>query len=183
MSEHRKQIRKAMVKILLGRTLARENVFANRSLVNPSEGLPGINLYFTSEALDEHSSAPRKMKRTLNCDIEVIVDGKTDDEVSDRLDDLLEQIERCLSADDTLRGTASDCILQSIDIESSAEGERPIGSAKMVWSVKYYDDFPRDARDQGLVPFDGYDAEWKVDESDPDSMAAADSADDEVTFP
>ena len=112
MSLLRKQIRKRIISTLVGRTNARERVRANRGEVTWGENLPSISVYFKGESeITEIQTAPRKMRRHLELEVECIVSGQDGEEISDNMDDLTEQVERCLSVDDSVGGCANDIIL------------------------------------------------------------------------
>lgn len=169
MSEKRKNIRKAIMKILNGRTAARDNVTANRGTVNWQENLPAINVYMRGENAaeeDEYAKVPRLLKRVIDLEIEIIDEGRDGEELSDKLDDLCEEVEVALSRDDSLLNTCDDIVLMRIsDMEAVGDGEKPTMSVRLFYEVRYHDFFPRDQKGQGVGPFDGIDAEWDISET------------------
>ena len=160
----RKAIRSQILKTLLGKTDARDNVTVNRSETNWQENLPAINIYIRGEeVLAEDSQVPRLLRRNVNLEIEAITDGRDGTELSNKLDDLGEQIEVALSADDRLDCTVDDIVLDSIEIETQSEGSKPVGSIRLTYKVRYHEFSPRDIRDQGVFPdFKGIDSTWDV---------------------
>lgn len=183
----RKAIRKQIVKILKGRTDAGEHVRAGRSETNWQETLPHVNVYIRGEDIqdDELAQAPRLLRHILNLEIEIIADGRDGEELLDRLDDLDDQVQICLSKDDTLDCTADDIILNNIEIETESEGSKPTGSIRLHYNVEYHEFHPRDARDQEtLKDFKGIDAQWQVGHHDESATQAEDDrAKDTINLP
>lgn len=186
MSERRKDIRKQVMRLLKGRTAAKSNVVVNRSETNWQENLPAINLYFRGEQVIEKDQAPRLMKRIIELEVEIIDEGRDGDELTDKLDDLCEQVEQCLSNDDSLRDTADDILLVRVgEMEADSEGSKPTGSQSLFFEITYHLAAPRSSRDQGTFPdLETVGGEWQVghDDSEPD-MAEADRAKDIITYP
>jgi len=183
-SAKRKEIRKELVKLLRGRTRAQSNVRANRSEANWFENLPAINIYMRNEELEETDQAPRRLTRNLFVEIEIVDKGKDGDELSDKIDDRCEQVERILSIDDTLSDKANDIVLSNCDFEMDASGKEPIGKATLTYKIPYYDYFPRDQKDQGISELAGIDTDWRIGHhNDEPSMVVADSAKDEIDLP
>ena len=186
MSARRKAIRKAIVKRLKGRTRAKDNVRANRSERNWMEYLPAINVYTRGETdISELSSAPRLLRRPINVEIEIIDSGDDGDDISDKLDDLAEDVERYLSRDDSLGDTASDILLKGVsDMEAVDTGERPAMAVRLNYKVIYEEYSPRDQSGQGVGELDGIDAEWPIGHHDgPPTMDEADRAEDKIDLP
>ena len=182
MGLQRKLIRKHIKKVLFGQTKAGSRVTSNRSETNWQENLPAINLYYQGEpTIEEISQAPRMLKRLINLEVEIIAEGRDDEEVSDNLDDLSEEIEICLSKDDSLDNLVSDIILSSVSqVDISSDGSKPTGSLKLRFDVFYTECSPRDIRDQiTLQELDTIGAEYNLN-SDQD---VADRAIDTVTIP
>lgn len=163
MSLVRKQLRKNLLFILKGRTDAKSCVFFNRSKLNWQENLPAINMYFRGEPeISEQSQAPREMKRILQLEVEVVADGNSDEQTSDQLDDLCEQIEDLLSLDDTIGNCASDITLSSIsDIESVSEGSKTTMATKLTYRIEYYTYAPR-ANSIKLEDFKTVTGQWDI---------------------
>lgn len=181
-SNKRKEIRKAVVKILTGQTNAKDRIYSGRSESNWQETLPHINVYLRSESTEEIAQAPRLLMRTIDLEIECIADAVTDTELVDKLDDLAEQVEILLSIDDSLLCTADDIMLKNIDVETVSDGARPTGAIRLQYNVTYHAYSPRDIRDQvSLKDLSKVGASWQVGHNDsPPTMAPADRATDEV---
>lgn len=192
MSKTRKEIRNEIVNILKRSNIVKsENIRANRSEVyEPKKGLPAISVYTRGEeTVDERSQAPRQIQRALDVVVEVVVSGDDDAKTADQLDDLCEQIERKLTADDSLNCKADDLELKRVDFEYEDENiEQPIHSARMAWVATYYTFMPRDRFDQPQKDFTGLDADWTIghDRLGDDPLVpqpAADQAKDIVNVP
>jgi hypothetical protein len=160
----RKQVRKNLLTILKGRTKAKNCVFANRTRVNWQENLPAINLYFRGEpTIEEVSQAPREIKRNLQLEVEIVVDGKDENEASDCLDDLCEEVETLLAIDDSIGGCVSDIVQTSVtDIEGVSEGSKDTMATKLVYRIEYVTYAPREGS-QGVLPdFKTLTGEWDL---------------------
>lgn len=180
MSSKRKQIRKNVVSRLHIIKDFKGRIVANRSDPNWQENLPALNIYMRGEAVTEHSQAPRRMKRLLEMDIEIIASGRDGEELSDKLDNLAESVERCLSVDDTLGGCADDILLQNVsDMEAESGGSATTGSLTLTFIVSYYEFAPRDRAGQGnFEDFDTLQAEWDLQPGQDE----ADRAKDKITI-
>jgi len=185
MSEKRKLIRKALLSILRGRTDAGENVFANPTQIHWEENLPVINIYTRGEEIRDTESAPRYLNRSLFCETEVIAEADTDEDLSDLLDDICEQIEQALSIDDSLKGTADDCFpVRTSDIDVATEGAKPIGKTSITFEIQYHEYAPRDQGARGLRDLEGIDTDWRIGHDDePPTMVEPDAAKDTIDFP
>lgn len=139
------QIRKNLETILKGRTDAGHRVFFSRTKLNWQENLPAINLYFRGEPeISQYSEAPRQMNRVIQFEVEIIADGNSDEETSDKIDCLCEQVESLLSLDDTIGNCADDIVLQSVsDIEGVSEGSKVTMATKLTYRIEYNTYAPR----------------------------------------
>lgn len=184
MSVTRKVIRKEILRILKGRTKAKDNVRANRSEQNWAENLPSISVNYRNEELKEISQAPRLMQRILFLEIELADSGKDGEELNDKLDDLCEEVESALSIDDSLRQKTSDIILESVDFETDSSGAKALGKATLTYQVIFHDYFPRDQKGQGVGELSGFDTDWRIGHhNDEPNMDIDDSAKDQIDVP
>jgi len=169
-------IRKAVIDILKGKTLAGDRVFSNRSIPATEENLPIVHVFTLSEDIDEYSQAPRALARALSLVVEVIARGTKDAPLEDCLDEISMQIEQTLSLDDTLNRTCDDCILSSVSFETVDDGALPIGSCRLTFTVKYVTDMPNSVEDQAvnLRELKTVGASWNIDtnndQDDPDGV-------------
>ena len=186
MSTRRKNIRKAIINLLMGRTEAGENVRSNRGEVNWEENLPAVNLYFRGEETDkEASQAPRMLRRVITFEAELLAKGEDGTDISDRLDDLCEEVEIYLSVDDSLQKTADDITLTRVsEMETTGDGAIIMGKISLFFEVVYHEYSPRDQKGQGVGDFDGINAQWQVGhDDDAPTMVEADRAKDTIDYP
>lgn len=153
MLHQRQLIREAAKAALVGKTAAGDRVFETRAIPFKRLELPAISIYALEEAVDptSKSTAPRELKRTLQLAIEALVEQG--DNVDDAIDSISLEIERAIHADETLGGTASDCILSSTDTDIIEEGSRLVGVASLTFAVDYYTYAPEAAPDEELADF------------------------------
>lgn len=140
MTHPRKTIRDAVVGLLnTGTIVASGRVYSNRSRPIWEESLPEINVYSRSEesTVDEMGSPPTLL-RTLELLIEVTAVDTDDETLDDTLDALAKKIEDALKVDPTWGvGAVGNSTLTGTEFSSSSEGEQPIGSATLIYSVNY----------------------------------------------
>lgn len=137
MAHPRKLIRQAVAAQLAGQTAAGARVFRSRMVPLKRVELPAIAIYTPEEEADfETDSAPRELKRTLQLYIESAADGTGD--VDDVLDDLAEQIEAAMDADDTLDGNASSSVLTRTELDVDESTGRTVSVIRLTYAVTYY---------------------------------------------
>lgn len=150
----RKNIRKKIASILTGRTDAGGRVFPNASVPPWQEELPVILVYQNTESVSEYAIAPRELERSLSINVEIVAQGpeinvdlqtpqQNEKTLEDILDDIAEQVEGLMGADETFGGLADGSILSNTEFEFDSNGGAPIGSARLTYSVTYYTMSPR----------------------------------------
>lgn len=186
----RKLIRQKFVEILKGKTSVGDRVFSNPSAPTWADELPVILIRTLTESSEMYGQAPREYQRTLQVMVEIIVEGgedglcpSTDIDgqpcttfVEDKLDDIAQEMECALFVDDTVGGTASDLMPLSAEFDFVAEGEKPIGSARMIYNVVYYELLPSSLdKVSGIDDFKTASVEYKVGhhDEDPDDQIEA----------
>jgi len=182
MSTLRKQIRKNIIQTLLGNTAAGDQVRENRGEPTWQENLPSIDVYFRGEpTITQGDETPRRMTRFLEMEVEIKAEGNDGEQLSDRLDDMAEQVERALSVDDSVDGCADDIVLTSVsEQETETTGSKPVGKQSLTFTVRYWTYNPRDRRGQGrFEDMENAVAEWDIQPGqDPDDRAI-----DDIKFP
>lgn len=136
MAHVRKQIRDRMETVLSGAvTLATGGVYASRVYPLTQAKLPAVTVYSGSEA----SALQTMGSKTLARDLSLIVDAyvRVTDTFDDDLDALCVQIEEAVAADYTLNGLAKNTVLTSTEIDFDSEAERPVGVARMTYTIRY----------------------------------------------
>lgn len=168
MAHPRAQIRDAVIaKLKAANTAAGQKVFGNRARpVFPAE-LPCILVYTKNEPTDISIEAPREYKRSLALAVEIVAKVSTDEEsLDDVLDDLCRQVEIAMFEDETFGGVASDTILGETEMDLLTEGEKPIGGAKITFTLPYYDQLPALAATGALVDLNKIDVKINMAPTD-----------------
>lgn len=181
MSLVRKQTRKNIMKFLVGRTDARERVTFGKATKQWGENLPSLTLQWRGEVDEKSNQSPKRIKRNLQLEIELTVGSHKDEEdLNDQLDDLAEQVERCLSVDSSLGGCVNDIDpISTTDFATEGDGDKLVGSVKLIYNVEIYEYFPRDRDMQGVQDeLLTMEAEWNLG----GEQAEADRATDEITL-
>lgn len=138
-------IRQAVVaQLIAANTAAESRVEATREIPRRRGDGPALGVYTPEESVTstETRTAPREHTRSLTLVIEGIVSGASG--VDDALDDLAQDIEDALDADDTLGGTAAESSLVSTDLEVMEDGGRTVGLIRLTYNVVHYTLAPRE---------------------------------------
>ncbi len=156
----RKLIRKKVAELLKGKTDVGDGVFPNASVPPWHSELPVILVYPRTETSSEYATAPKELERDLDLVIEIVATGPEENlelespgqnkSLEDILDDIAEQIEQILSADDSLGGTADESILTNTELEFDSAGGSPVGSCRLTYAVTYFTMSPRDTSKQDV---------------------------------
>lgn len=145
MAHQRKLIREAVIaRLKQAGTAAEDRIFGSRVRSIKEKELPCILVYTKQESAEVSIEAPREFKRDLTVTLELIVQGDTETDVDDALDDLAEQVEYAIFREETFGGVVSDVLLGETEIEILSEGERPVGGAKISLTMPYYQQMPGD---------------------------------------
>lgn len=156
----RKTIRKKVVEILKGKTDANDAVFPNASIPPWHTELPVILVYSQKEGATKYAQAPKELERDLDLQIEIYASGPelnkelqapgVNKTVEDILDDIAEQVENAMDADDSLQDTVDDSMLSNTDLEFDASGGSPIGSCRLTYAITYFTMSPRNTDNQNV---------------------------------
>lgn len=144
MSLERKAIRRKFVSLIKhGRTDADKNVFANRTNKNWIEDLPAVNIYIESESGNEiFQPAPLVFSRYINLTLDCVVKGRDEEEASDNLDDLTDQIEQLIgtaeSYDEDFRCLLEEILPSGASFDFDEEGSQVVASCALAYRLKYY---------------------------------------------
>lgn len=138
MAHQRKTIRYAITSALMGETAAGARVYPTRVLPYQIRLLPVIAVYVLDEDSDAQSTAPRELFRSLKVRIECLVAPGPN--VDDSIDDLAEEVEAAMNADQYFGGACVDSELKSTAIESIEDGDREIGFVALDYLVTYRTD-------------------------------------------
>lgn len=135
MAHVRKQIRDRVENILRGATHATGGVFASRVYPLTQAKLPALTIYTGSEASGLQSMGAKTLARDLSLIVDAYV--RVTDTFDDDVDALCVQVEEIIAADYTLNGLAKNTVLSSTEIDFDAEAERPVGVARMTYTIRY----------------------------------------------
>lgn len=136
MAHVRKQIRDRFEALLsAGATLATGGVYASRVYPLTEAKLPALTIYAGSET----SGLETMGAKTLARDLSLIVDAyvRVTDTFDDAIDALCVQVEEAIAADYSLNGLAKNTVLTSTEIDFDGEAERPVGVARMTFTIRY----------------------------------------------
>lgn len=137
----RTMIRAALADRLRGATDAEDRVYLNPTtlLRNRQPRLPAIAIMMLGETVDDASyqTAPREITRLLDISVCAYVSGNGGEELSDRLDEIAEQIEAAISADDSLGCGVDDCVLVETAVNLPMQGDTSVAAIDLVWRVTY----------------------------------------------
>jgi hypothetical protein len=77
--------------------------------------------------------------RTLARELSLSVDAyvRVNDTFDDTIDALCVEIEETIAADYTLNGLVKDTILTSTEIDFDGEAEKPVGVARLTYTIRY----------------------------------------------
>ena len=135
MAHGRKAIRDRVVTVCTGLTTTSTRVHKSRLYPLASGKLPALAIYALSEVSEAVTIGSPKYHRNLDIAIDAMAEANAN--VDDTLDLICEEVETAIGADRTLNGLCKEATLVSTDIELSAEGEKPVGIARLVYRVTY----------------------------------------------
>lgn len=175
MAHPRKLIRQAVVALLVAAgTAAGERVQPTR--VDPSKKgkLPAIGVYTLSDSVEEDASTELEDTHTLELEIAGFVKHTDALPADDAMDDLAEQIEAAMAADQYLGGKAADCQLVGSLMEIRAENgasDPLVGIIVLTYAVTYRADLTADPA--GLDDFISVAQSTQTTDSIPDDTVPA----------
>jgi hypothetical protein len=136
MAHVRKSIRDRMESILkTGVTSVSNRVYASRVYPLTGPDLPALAVYTASESSGLQTMGVRTLARELSLSVDAYV--RVNDTFDDTIDALCVEIEETIAADYTLNGLVKDTILTSTEIDFDGEAERPVGVARLTYTIRY----------------------------------------------
>jgi len=141
MAHQRKLIRNATVaQLLAAGTAAGSRIESTRMIPHRRYEGTALGVYTPEETVEntETRTAPRELYRMATLVIEGVVAASSGAEAADALDDLAEQVEAALDADDTLGRTCEESLLQSTDLEVAEDGQKTVGLLRLTYSAFYH---------------------------------------------
>lgn len=131
----RHQIREAVKEMLLGQTLAGENVYSNRVSSFWREELPCISAFFRDEEATPRDISGKNYTRKATIAIEIHAEASEDLDL--KLDEISEQVEAIIIGDLTLKGTVFGCVYQGADFDFSGDAQKPIGVISLSYQITF----------------------------------------------
>lgn len=135
MSTKRQLIRESVKDILLNKTLCISNVYPNRTSAYWRQELPSISIFIRNEAASRRNISSQIYIR--NSELVIEIHAEASEDLDDKLDEISQQVEDLLYADESLKGTVQALVLQSTDIEIAAEATTPVGILTLVYQITY----------------------------------------------
>lgn len=136
MAHVRQQIRDRFATILTGLSGTGSNVYKMRRYALDDAKLPAIAIYSLQESSSLITIGARTLRRMLNVGVEIVAKG-TSTGISDTIDGYCVNVEEAVGNDFSLNGLAKSCVLTSSEIDVNVEGEKALGTARLVFSVEY----------------------------------------------
>lgn len=131
----RQEIREAIKTMLLGNTDAGANVYSNRVSAFWKSELPSISIVTTEEEANPRDLGNKTFVRKLRIGIEVHAEAT--EKLDDVLDDISNQIEALIGADQSLTGTVLGTVMTGTTIELAGEATTPIGVLSISFTTTY----------------------------------------------
>lgn len=137
MTHAREQIRERATTVLTGLSLTGSNVFESHVYPLGEDQLPGLCVYTlnqNSEIVAVGGGSPI-LEHQLELAVAIYV--KETDTYDDTLDAILVDVEKALNADSTLNGLVKFIYPQSLDVNLTGEGDKPVVVATQSFQVIY----------------------------------------------
>lgn len=160
MSKERLAIKNEFLKRIKDNTDAGPRVYMNPTTDEWDERLPAIQIFARNESIEELDQAPRVNKRTLELVVEILAAHTKEKCLDEQLDMIADQVEVLITKDDGFKLPNGQCLTEdirvnSVEFEFQGEGERPAGSARIIFDVIYLKGAPDSLSQQdGISPGD-----------------------------
>lgn len=139
---NRKSLRKKVVEILKAANIpgVEQSIFPNRSIPTGIDTLPVILVYSKNAPVDVRDESPKSYVINQDIVIECITQHDDDEKLSDELDDLSDAVIKVIEDNFYLEENCEDVTLTGIISDTEGEGQSPVGSAKVTFSmaINYY---------------------------------------------
>ena len=146
-------IRRAAIAKCVNKTPAMTSVYNFRVESYALDEVPALNIWTGDDDVDKASveTAPRELKREVElgftCGLKQTDNfvALHDGSLADALDSFALIVENLISADDTLDGTASDCVLsRTPKLTISEQGDQLLGTIELSFRATYFSNAPVD---------------------------------------
>lgn len=173
----KRKIKEAIKKLLIdGDTDAETRVSISRSIPTDAQNVPALLIYTTGEAVSRFNEAPKNYRRALNVNIEIMAAGNDDEHLDLILETIGDEVEQLMEKDETLGGLCNKLELVATAYQSEPDGQSPLGSLVLSYSVDFFTDAQQLA-DDCLEEFQGTDLDWKVGHNNAPSDSVIDAED------
>jgi hypothetical protein len=139
MAHARQTIREKIVTNITGLGLTGSNVYDTKLYNLTQSNLPALVLYAESESSEMSNFTSNTLDRNLDVVIEAYCEQN--DQIEDKLDTICEQVEEAIGADPTLTNSCASIILMNTEIDFTSLGEKPVGIARLTYTVNYLTSF------------------------------------------
>lgn len=143
MADHlTKQIRDRIIAILKtpGLPTTGQNVFKSGAYALSRNALPGLIVTLSSEAIAPSTApAPRKMERSLNVNVEIILESDPaddEDDIDGPTSQILKEVEVALAM--PVSGPWTSLTERGVVRTTDSSSQRPVGRAMIVYQALYY---------------------------------------------
>lgn len=136
MAHVRQQIRDRIATVLSGITGFSTSVYKMRRYALDDAKLPAIAVYTVDESSNLITLGLRTIRRVVNVGVEIVAKGASSS-IADTIDGYCVSVEEAIANDFTINGLAKSCILTSSTIDVNVEGEKAVGTARLVFAVEY----------------------------------------------
>lgn len=136
MSHARQQVREYFESQLADLSTTGANVYASRVYPLTGAKLPALLIFTQAESSTEHAFSK---KRVQTRDLQVVVEGyvRAIANYDDTLDSIATEVETAILDDPLLGGLAINCVLTNTNAEFSGDGEQPVATIQMTFTVQY----------------------------------------------
>jgi len=168
----RQEIRKAIVKLLIGATDAGTRVGDSRARAVWREGLPAIQVYTARADWEVFSAAGPEYRVRLQVAIEIYVEESASGPADEQVDTIADQVLAVLLKYPTLRGAAADGkpISEETDFDAA---KKKLGAARVLWEAQYFVRAPEGEPGE-LGEFEKVHTEWHLEPRQDDEIDAVD---------
>lgn len=136
MSHMNQKIRDEIATIIGALPFFSGRVYKMRSYAIDDAKLPAAMVYTNTQASSLATIGFRTLRGTLSVSVQIHIKGSSAT-ITNELDDACALIEDAIGSSFSLNGLVKSCILTDTDIDISVEGDRPVASAQLSYTVEY----------------------------------------------
>ena len=136
MSHMNQKVRDEIATIIGALPFFSGRVYKMRSYAIDDAKLPAAVVYTNTQASSLTTIGFRTLRGTLSVSVGVHVKGSSAT-IMNQIDDACVLIEDAIGSNFSLNGLVKSCVLTDTDIDISVEGEKPVASAQLSYTVEY----------------------------------------------